>query len=73
MVTHEDGRRPVQLAILYCSGVQWAPLQDHLLQAVVDPLRCIDIQPAWQLAMELVMLSGTTDREIDSDEEMTFH
>jgi hypothetical protein len=41
--------------------------------AVVDPLRCIDIWPAWQLAMESVMLLGTIDRERDSDEEMTFH
>jgi hypothetical protein len=27
----------------YCSGAEWAPLQDHLLRAVFDPLRCIDI------------------------------
>jgi hypothetical protein len=35
----------------YCGGVQWTPMQDHLLQAVVDPLWCIDIRPAWQLVI----------------------
>jgi hypothetical protein len=30
-------------ALSYCSGAEWAPLQDHLLRAVVDPLRSLDM------------------------------
>jgi hypothetical protein len=47
---------------IYCGGVQWTPLQDHLLRTVVDPLQCIDIRPAWQLAIELVKLLETTSQ-----------
>jgi hypothetical protein len=56
---------------IYCGGFQWTPLQDHLLHAVVDPLWCIDIRPAWKFAIQLVTILGTTER--DSDGEVTFH